>query len=65
MNNDNAPGAGWRKATYSNGQGSCVEVGNVPSRILIRDTTQECMGSARTVLSTTPSAWQAFAASLK
>ena len=65
MNNDNAPGAGWRKATYSNGQGSCVEIGHTPDHILIRDTKQARMGSARTVLSTTPSAWQAFAASLK
>jgi hypothetical protein len=25
--NDNALGANWRKATYSNGQAECVEVG--------------------------------------
>jgi hypothetical protein len=34
----------WRKSTYSNAQGSCVEAGSVPGRVLVRDTTQHGTG---------------------
>jgi hypothetical protein len=53
----------WRKATYSaNGGVSCVEAGNLPGRVLVRDTTQHGHGP---VLRVTPTAWQRFTASIK
>lgn len=36
---ENVRAAGWRKASYSNSSGSCVEVGNAATAILVRDTT--------------------------
>jgi Domain of unknown function (DUF397) len=67
--------APWRKASYSNNGGECVEVatwrkasnsgnGNEcaePGRVLIRDTTNRDGGT----LSFPPAAWHAFAAELK
>jgi hypothetical protein len=35
---ENVRAAGWRKASYSNSSGSCVEVGNAATAILVRDT---------------------------
>jgi hypothetical protein len=32
------PGSGWRKASYSNGQASCVEVGQAGPAVAVRDT---------------------------
>ena len=55
----------WRKVSYSNGQASCVEVGNAPGHVLIRDTRQACLGSARTVLSIAPAAWKTFTTSME
>jgi hypothetical protein len=47
---------GWRKSSYSdNGGAQCVETGQVPSAILIRDTTQHGHGP---VLQVTPAAWR-------
>lgn len=55
----------WRKATYSNGQGACVEVGDATMGIMIRDTKQMRLGSARTVIRVSDAAWSEFTASLK
>jgi hypothetical protein len=62
MNGDNPLGAAWRKASYSNGTGSCVEVGHVPGRVAVRDTTQHEHGPA---LAFTPQAWQRFTRELR
>jgi Domain of unknown function (DUF397) len=59
---DNALSASWRKATYSNGQGSCIETGGVPGLVLVRDTTQHERGP---VLRVTPAGWGRFTASIK
>jgi hypothetical protein len=60
--NDNALSANWRKASYSNGQASCVEAGTVPGLVLIRDTTLNRRGP---VLRVTPADWDRFTASIK
>ncbi|HET9972722.1 MAG TPA: DUF397 domain-containing protein [Streptosporangiaceae bacterium] len=60
--NDNALSAGWRTASYSNGQGSCVEAGTVPGAVLVRDTTLNGRGP---VLRVTPAGWGRFVASIK
>jgi hypothetical protein len=60
--NDNALSAGWRKASYSNGQASCVEAGTVPGVVLIRDTAQRGRGP---VLRVTPAGWKRFTATIK
>ena len=52
----------WRKSTRSNGTGSCVETGNAPGSILVRDTTQHGLGP---VLTFTAEAWERFTASLR
>jgi hypothetical protein len=51
----------WRKASYSNGSGDCVEVANAPSVVLVRDTTNHDDGT----LVFTAAAWQSFTGSLK
>ena len=48
----------WRKASYSNGSGDCVEVAHAPAAVLVRDTKQHGTGP---VLRFTPSAWRRFA----
>ena len=48
----------WRKASHSNGSGDCVEVGQAPAVVLVRDTKQHGTGP---VLRFTPSAWRRFA----
>ena len=48
----------WRKASYSNGSGDCVEVGQAPAVVLVRDTKQDGTGP---VLRFTPDAWRRFA----
>ena len=53
---------GWRKASYSsNGGGSCVEAGNFPSGVLVRDTTDR----DGALLSISAETWQRFTAGLK
>lgn len=55
----------WRKATYSSSNGgSCVEVASTVRTIMIRDTKQDHLGSARTVLSVPAAAWTTFTDSL-
>ncbi len=52
----------WRKASYSsNGGGSCVEAGNFPGGVLVRDTTDR----DGTVLNISAEAWQRFTDSLR
>jgi Domain of unknown function (DUF397) len=51
----------WRKASYSNGSGDCVEVADAASVILVRDTTNRDGGT----VAFTVAAWRAFAGSLK
>jgi Domain of unknown function (DUF397) len=51
----------WRKASYSDNGGNCVEVGNDAGRVLVRDT-QDRRGR---VLRFTPGTWQRFADRVK
>ena len=51
----------WRKASYSDNGGNCVEVGDDAGRVLVRDT-QDRRGP---VLRFTPGAWQRFADRVK
>jgi Domain of unknown function (DUF397) len=48
---------GWRKATYSHGNGDCVEVATGRSGVGIRDTVQQGHGP---VLQFTAEAWRVF-----
>lgn len=50
----------WRKASYSNGQGACVEVASGVT-ILVRDTANRDGGT----LTFSASAWERFTASLR
>jgi Domain of unknown function (DUF397) len=62
MSSSDMTGATWRKPTYSNAQGSCVEAGSVPGRVLVRDTTQHGNGP---VVSVSPRQWHRFTASIR
>jgi hypothetical protein len=53
--------SGWRVATYTGGQGNCVEVGRSSAAVAVRDT-KDKMGP---VLHFDPSAWHAFMEHLK
>lgn len=55
---------GWRKASYSNGQGSCVEVGDGLNDVLVRDTKQEGR-TDRTVVAFSAKAWRSVVADIK
>ena len=59
---NNTLSAHWRKASYSNGTGSCVEAGHVPGFVLVRDTTLNGRGP---VLRVSPRAWAKLTARLK
>jgi hypothetical protein len=52
----------WRVATYTGGQGNCVEVGRAATVVAVRDTKDREGGP---VLHFDPSVWQAFTARLK
>jgi Domain of unknown function (DUF397) len=54
--------SGWRVATYTGGQGNCVEVGRSATTIAVRDTKNREDGS---VLRFDLSAWRAFTQRLK
>jgi hypothetical protein len=58
MDKDNG---NWRKASYSNGSGDCVEVGNPAGSVTVRDTKNR--GGA--ALSVPAEAWHAFTDKLK
>jgi Domain of unknown function (DUF397) len=60
MSNEEA--SGWRVATYTGGQGNCVEVGALTTMIAVRDTKN---GEAGPVLSFGPRAWRVFMERLK
>jgi hypothetical protein len=47
----------WRKSSYSDNGGNCVEVGRAPQGVLVRDT-QDRRGP---VLAFTTDAWRRFA----
>jgi hypothetical protein len=51
----------WRKASYSNGEASCVETASGAGTVAVRDTTNRDGGT----LTFTADAWQAFTGSLK
>jgi len=54
---------GWRKSSYSdNGGSGCIEAGQVPGTVLIRDTTQHGRGP---VLHVSAETWQAFTAAVR
>ncbi|MFF2143147.1 DUF397 domain-containing protein [Kitasatospora sp. NPDC058190] len=54
--------ARWRKSTYSNGQGDCVEVADgITGTIPVRDS-KDPHGPA---LSFTPEAWQSFVTAIQ
>jgi hypothetical protein len=53
--------ADWRKASFSAGNGACVEAGTADRAVAVRDS-QDPTGPS---LAFEPSAWRAFAASLK
>jgi hypothetical protein len=51
----------WRKATYSNGQGSCVETASGAGAVAVRDTTDRDAGT----LLFSADAWREFTHTLK
>jgi Domain of unknown function (DUF397) len=56
-------GTGWRKSSYSGGQGgNCVEAAGQGCRVLVRDSKQAGTGP---VLRFTAGAWRRFAAQVK
>jgi predicted secreted Zn-dependent protease len=52
----------WRKASYSDNGGECVEVSSTPGLVLVRDTKQHGRGPVHRF---TASQWRAFVATLK
>ncbi len=60
MSNEVVPG--WRVATYTGGQGNCVEVGRSATAIAVRDTKARKDGAE---LRFAPPAWHAFTRRLK
>jgi hypothetical protein len=53
----------WRKSSYSNnGGGTCVEAGQIPGAVLVRDTTQHGHGP---VLRVSAETWRAFTAAVR
>jgi Domain of unknown function (DUF397) len=52
----------WRKSTYSGSTaGNCVELGQMPGLVLVRDTTDR----EGVTLPVSPSEWRAFASRIK
>jgi hypothetical protein len=51
----------WRKASYSNGDGSCVETASSAGTVAVRDTTNRDGGA----LTFSAEAWSAFVTWLK
>ncbi len=59
---DLASAFGWRKTTYSSGDGSCVEIAQTPAgNVAVRDTTDR-NGPA---LAIGPGAWRSFVADIR
>jgi hypothetical protein len=59
---ENARYVGWRKSSYSDGNGDCVEIGSRPGSVGVRDTKQDGRGP---VLEFTQSEWEAFVRGVK
>jgi hypothetical protein len=53
--------ADWRKASYSNGQGQCVETASNSGTVAVRDTTNRDGGA----IAFTADAWASFISGLK
>ena len=51
----------WRKASYSDNGGNCIEVGDHAGRVLVRDTKD----GTGPMLRFTPGAWRRFAEQVK
>jgi hypothetical protein len=51
----------WRKASYSNGSGNCVEVGSGDGAVAVRDTKDR----EAAMLALSADAWREFTTSLK
>jgi hypothetical protein len=51
----------WRKASYSDNGGNCIEVGDHAGRVLVRDTKD----GTGPMLRFTPGAWRRFADQVK
>jgi hypothetical protein len=58
---ENKRAAGWRKASYSNSSGSCVEVGASATSVLVRDTANR----SGVALSIPAPAWRALLAEVR
>lgn len=56
------PGVAWRKSSYSNGQGDCVETASADGMVYLRDTK---LASASPVLAVNPRAFRALLGSVK
>lgn len=55
-------GTGWRKSSYSgSNQGNCVELGQGPGSVLVRDTVDR-EGFTMTL---TPAVWRSFTAAVE
>jgi hypothetical protein len=61
MDRDNG---NWRKASYSNGSGDCVETASDHGVVLVRDSTQNGAAS-RIILNMPSSAWRRFTDGIK
>jgi uncharacterized protein DUF397 len=61
MKDDLAP-VTWRKSTFSNDTGACVEVADLATGTGVRDSK---LGDASPVLSVTTTQWAAFTAGLR
>lgn len=58
MKNDLASASGWRKASYSNTNGNCVEAAQTTAGVAVRDTTNR----SGATLVFPAGAWRAFTA---
>jgi uncharacterized protein DUF397 len=59
---DNDTHKGWRKSSYSNSTGGCVEIAAAPRTVGVRDTKQHGAGP---VLEFSTAAWRAFLGQIK
>jgi hypothetical protein len=63
---DGMTDAAWRKSSYSGGNGGgCVEAGNHPHGVMIRDTQDPRWPKGAPVVAFTADAWERFVTGLK